>query len=145
MALAQRATSPVTVHEVMRSPHLPPLIFPQESKYRGLGSTNGRLEGGRYFCCDSNCGVFVSLEALSRPEGCGEGDPWPDSQCCTPDPVAMEPVGGAEPMEGERVVVYDRNQRRHYGLVRGKEQSPSCGAMFRIEMVSLCSCNIIIP
>ena len=38
-------------------------MFPFQ-KGRGRGTTDGIFRGQRYFLCDSECGIFVSLEKL---------------------------------------------------------------------------------
>ena len=56
---------PVRLHHLLQTNWILYTMFIQDSHYLGRGSTDGVFGGYRYFRCDENCGLFVSLENLA--------------------------------------------------------------------------------
>ena len=109
------------------------IMFIQDYRYLERGSTDGVFGGYRYFQCDENCGLFVSLEKLAPEPPPSPGadysvakkpkNPPVDSSANTGkvsshsfDPPVDQPHQHFK--VNDRVVVYNKKNIAVHGTVR---------------------------
>ncbi len=78
----------------------------QDDAHRGLGTSDGIFGGDRYFVCEDNDGLFVSLDKISP-------DPFPTSS----KSYAFATDSCQFKMD-ERVMVFNKQGKEVYGRVR---------------------------
>ena len=135
----------------------------QDEQYRGKGSSNGVFQGYQYFHCDTNCGLFVSLDKVwyTLPPGIqGELHVQQSTSkqqsyvAAAATSTSQQPrshkksqASDVDPPHmrfkiGDKVVVFDRKDTALYGIVRWAGNKTRLGQdlgemHIEIEMVSV--------
>ena len=99
----------------------------QDKDYIGLGTSDGLFQEWQYFKCRPDCGMFVSLEKLSRPQVYSHTQPPSSGQRFTSQSkdrgTSSSVKSSSDPLKhkytkGDRVVVFTEKGVPVHGVVK---------------------------
>ena len=70
-----------------------------------MGTTNGFIGGFQCFQCEQNCGMFVAMDKLVKPQP-------------RTSPVRQQPIDSAPLRKGDKVMTYDDHGTPVQGIVQ---------------------------